>query len=160
MLTLTHLGGMVPASTLGPQFNGQARRRYSGGRLQKAAPAPRNDRMDTSADNTSASKSAIPSSSSSETDPNTEEVRNRRKDFSSANLDPALGGVASPSSGELDEGAIKANEEWVSNARAIEALRTWLRQRLEKHEYTSDEEGAESPVKAEPSNLYPVLADA
>ena len=77
--------------------------------------------------------------------------------FSSSNLDPALGGIASPSSGEMDEGAIKCNEEWVGNARTIEALRTWIKQRLEHHEYASDEE-EETAVKEETSSLYPVLA--
>ena len=81
----------------------------------------------------------------------------RHPDFSSSNLDPALGGVASPSSGEMDEGAIKENEEWVGNARTIEALRTWIKQRLDNHEYASNEE-EESAMKEDTPSLYPVLA--
>ena len=81
----------------------------------------------------------------------------RHLDFSSSNLDPALGGVASPSSGEMDEGAIKENEEWVGNARTIEALRTWIKQRLDNHDYTSNEE-EESAMKEDTPSLYPVLA--
>lgn len=150
--------GMAPASTLGSQFDGQSRRRYSGGRLQKAAPMHRKDEMDTSPDGPSTCKSTISSSSSSEAGPITPKVETRRKDFSSANLDPALGGVASPS-GEMDEGAIKANEEWVGNARTIEALRNWLKQRLDNHEYESN--GEEQPeVKDQTPSLYPVLAEA
>ncbi|KAK4693161.1 hypothetical protein P7C71_g4186, partial [Lecanoromycetidae sp. Uapishka_2] len=150
--------GMAPTSTLGTQLDGQSRRRYSGGRLQKAAPMKLKDEMDTSADGTSVSKSAISSSSSSEAGPNTPKVQNRRKDFSASNLDPALGGVASPS-GEMDEGAIKANEEWVGNARTIESLRNWLKQRLDNHEYEND--GEDQPeVKEETPSLYPVLAEA
>lgn len=149
--------GMAPTSALGAQFDGQSRRRYSGGRLQKAAPMRRKDEMDTSADGSMAPKSAISSSTSSETGPNTPKVQNRRKDFSASNLDPALGGVASPS-GEMDEGAIKANEEWVGNARTVESLRNWVKQRLDNHEYESDG-GAEQPeVKNDPPSLYPVLA--
>lgn len=78
-------------------------------------------------------------------------------DFSSSNLDPALGGLASPSSGEMDEGAIKDNEEWVGNARTVEALRTWIKQRLDNHEYASDEEEEPAMKEGTPS-LYPVLA--
>jgi len=151
--------GMAPTSTLGSQFDGQSRRRYSGGRLQKAQPLHRKDEMDTSAEGPSTSKDAISSSSSSEAGPNTSKVQTRRKDFSASNLDPALGGVASPS-GELDEGAIKANEEWVGNARTIEALRNWLKQRLDNHEYDGDGEEDQPEVKNEAPSLYPVLAEA
>lgn len=97
------------------------------------------------------------SSSSSAASPVSKPVTRRNIDFSSSNLDPALGGVASPSSGELDEGAIKDNEEWVGNARTIEALRTWIKMRLENHEYASNEE-EETAVKEETPSLYPVLA--
>ena len=108
--------------------------------------------MDTSDDSP---KKAFPSSSSAAS-PAPKPLGYRNSDFSS-NLDPALGGVASPSSGEMDEGAIKANEQWVGNARAIEALRTWVKHRLENHDYVSDEEGG-TVVKEETPSLYPVLA--
>ena len=65
--------------------------------------------------------------------------------------------MASPSSGEMDEGAIKENEEWVGNARTIEALRTWIKQRLEHGDYANDN-GQETTVKEEAHSLYPVLA--
>lgn len=65
--------------------------------------------------------------------------------------------MASPSSGEMDEGAIKDNEEWVGNVRTIEALRSWIKQRLDNHEYASGEE-EEIAVKEETPSLYPVLA--
>ena len=109
--------------------------------------------MDTSEDNPKKASSSLSSAES----PTSRPLTRRNNDFSSSNLDPALGGVASPSSGEMDEGAIKDNEEWVGNARTIEALRTWVKQRLENHEYASDEE-QETTVKEETSNLYPVLA--
>ncbi|KAL2051250.1 hypothetical protein ABVK25_008499 [Lepraria finkii] len=153
---------MAPTSTLGSQFDNQPRRRYSGGRLQKAQPierAPkREDEMDTTEDSPMTPKNAAVSSSSSEAGSVIKPQTRRNVDFSSSNLDPALGGVvASPSSGEMDEGAIKANEMWVGNARTIEALRNWIKQRLENHEYES-EEGA-SPVDKEGTpSLYPVLS--
>ncbi len=109
--------------------------------------------MDTSDDGPKKSLSI----SSSAASPISKPSARRNIDFSSSNLDPALGGVASPSSGEMDEGAIKDNEEWVGNARTIEALRTWIKYRLENHEYAGDLE-EESGVKEEARSLYPVLA--
>ena len=152
--TVSHPSSMAPTSTLRSQAEYQ--HRHGGGRLQKAAPSrsPKgDDMMDTSEDNP---KKAF-SSSSSAASPVSKPLMRRNIDFSSSNLDPALGGVASPSSGEMDEGAIKDNEEWVGNARTIEALRTWIKQRLENHEYTNGE-GAETVVKEETHSLYPVLA--
>ena len=97
------------------------------------------------------------SSSSSAGSPVSKPLTHRNTDFSSSNLDPALGGIASPSSGEMDEGAIKDNEEWVGNARTIEALRTWIKHRLDSQKYVSDGE-EETAVKEETRSLYPVLA--
>ena len=152
--TMSHPSSMAPTSTLRSQPEHQ--HRYGGGRLQKAAPAripKREDVMDTSDD----SPRGAFSGSSSAASPMSKPTNRRNVDFSSFNLDPALGGVASPSSGEMDEGAIKDNEEWVGNARTIEALRKWIKQRLENHEYANDGQ-EEIAVKAEPPSLYPVLA--
>ena len=151
--TVSHPPGMAPTSTLRSQPEYQ--HRHGGGRLQKAAPAHASkhaDVMDTSDDSPKKAFSSSSSAASSVSKP----VNRRNIDFSSSNLDPALGGMASPSSGELDEGAIKDNEEWVGNARTIEALRTWIKQRLENHEYTSDHEQG-TTVKEEGHSLYPVL---
>lgn len=152
--SVSHLSSMGPTSTLRSQPEYQ--HRHGGGRLQKAAPSctPKcDDAMNTSDDNPKKAFSSSPSMTSSNQKP----LTRRNIDFSSSNLDPALGGVASPSSGEMDEEAIKDNEEWVGNARTIEALRTWIKQRLENHDYASDG-GQETTVKEEPHSLYPVLA--
>ena len=150
----SHPSSMAPTSTLRSQTEYQ--HRHGGGRLQKAAPSRitrRNDAMDTSDDDPKKASS----SSSSAASPVSKPLTRRKIDFSSSNLDPALGGMASPSSGELDEEAIKDNEEWVGNARTIEALRTWIKQRLENHEYASNEEQG-TIIKEETHSLYPVLA--
>ena len=160
---------MAPTSTLGNQFDHDQRRRYSGGRLQKAAPAfmkrehPENA-MDTSSDGAATPKNAIVSSSSSETGSmnKKKQTKSRIADFSSLNLDPALGGTASPAAGEMSEESIKANEIWVGNIRTIEALRAWIRRRLENHEYEIDgdemDQGLDKDdVKEEKGSLYPVL---
>lgn len=147
---------IVPASTLRSQPDHHYR--HGGGRLQKAQPLHRSpkreDEMDTS-ENTTVTPKRRASNSSLEVGPKPHTRQNA--DFSSSNLDPALGGVVSPSSGEMDEGVIKENEEWVGNARTIEALRTWVKQRLENHDYESEGRGSRE-VKQEPASLYPVLA--
>lgn len=151
---------MAPTSTLGSQFENQPRRRYSGGRLQKAQPLDRTskrDEMDTSEDYPANAKNAAVSSSSSEAGSVVKPQTRRMVEFSSSNIDPALGGTASPSSGEMDEGAIKANEMWVGNIRTIEALRTWIKQRLENHEYESEGEGE---GKEGTPSLYPNLTSS
>ena len=148
---------MAPTSTLGSQFDNQPRRRYSGGRLQKAQPIERTvkrEDMDTNEDFPATPQNAAVSSSSSEAGSALKPQSRRMVNFSSSNLDPALGGTASPSSGEMDEGAIKANEMWVGNARTVEALRTWIKQRLENHEYV----GHEGEGKEGMPSLYPVLS--
>ena len=162
---------MAPASTLGNQFEHDQRRRYSGGRLQKAAPAlmkreKPDSAMDTSSDGAATPKNAIASSSSSESGSmKKRQTKPRTADFSSSNLDPALGGTASPAAGEMSEESIKANELWVGNIRTIEALRAWVHRRLENHDYESDgdemDQGLEKDtLKEEKASLYPVLNSA
>ncbi|KAG8534142.1 uncharacterized protein KY384_000986 [Bacidia gigantensis] len=159
---------MAPTSTLGSQFEHEQRRRYSGGRLQKAAPSSlstkkQDDPMDTSSDGARTPKNAVTSSSSSEAGQAAKSHAARRpNDFSNSNLDPALGGPTSPNAGEMSEETIKANEAWVSNARTIEALRTWIHNRLEQHDYDDDSnemdhDQRKEETKSEKENLYPVL---
>ena len=154
---------MAPTSTLGNQFDHNQRRRYSGGRLQRAAPMKHQkpeDSMDTSSDGASTPKNAIARTSSSDSSSTPKSQSGRTADFSNHNLDPALGGTVSPPAGEIDEGAIKANELWVGNIRTIEALRAWVNRRLEHHDYDNDGQEMEQDkdeVKHEKDNLYPVL---
>lgn len=140
--------------------------------LQKSA-MPRTDEMDISEDATQSPKEySAPVSSN---DITTTEV-------SSSVIDPALSGVSSPSSSS-DSGESardKAQEIWVENIRVIEALRKFVNDRLEKHEYLDDDdvemtdgekdgertptdkESVENPSsrQAEESSLYPVLRAA
>lgn len=155
---------MAPASALGSQFDDGHRRRYSGGRLHKAQPLHREpateDAMDTSEDGAKTPKQTdFHSSSPKIKAANNSKSRDQKVDFSSSNLDPALGGTISPASGEIGEAAIKENEKWVNNCRTVESIRAWLKQRLESNDYENDEgrQGKQPEVKEEPSNLYPVL---
>ncbi|KAL9100113.1 MAG: hypothetical protein Q9163_004474 [Psora crenata] len=155
---------MASTSTLGNSFDHDQRRRFSGGRLQRAAPMLQerpDGGMDVSSDGASTPKNAIAPGSSSYAGSAAKIQPSRHVDFSSSNLDPALGGTPSPPSGELDEGAIKANEVWVGNIRIIEALRSWVIRRLERHEYEADGEGMDrhrkEDAKYDKDTLYPVL---
>ena len=152
---------MAPASTLQSQLDTSHRRRYSGGTLQKArpvhVPAKHEDAMDTTEEGSTTPKNnAVPSPPTEAASTN---KRQSRGIFSSSNLDPALGGMASPS-GEMDEVAVKENEMWVSNARTIEALRASIKHRLESNDYDTAEEEHQPESKDEPASLYPVLAEA
>ena len=150
-------GAHIP--TLGAQLDNSHRRRYSGGRLQKARPLHNDlkcvDSMDVSKDDAATPGTAAVPSSSAEVAP-TDRQQNGRN-FSSSNLDPALGGIASPS-GEMDEVSIRENEMWVTSARTIEALRAWISKLIQNNEIKNDEEEQVQP-KQEPS-LYPVLTEA
>ena len=160
----------APASTLGSQFDQDQRRRYSGGRLQKAVPSltskKEDDTMDTSSDGVMTPKNPATSRSSSEASQVVKSQASALRDneFSNSNLDPALGGPTSPSAEEMSEETIKANESWVSNIRTIEALRSWVNRRLQHCEYEGEHEESQNDkgkaqVKPEKENLYPMLTE-
>lgn len=158
---------MAPTSTLGSQFDHDQRRRYSGGRLMKAAPANvrrerPDDAMDTSSDGATTPKNAFASSPSSDAGTaQKKQLTRQANDFSNMNLDPALAGAASPSGGDIPEEAVRANEIWVGNIRVIEALKAWVSRRLETHDYEGDDEGTEASSKGHKEEaLYPVLNGA
>ncbi|KFY86329.1 hypothetical protein V500_07688 [Pseudogymnoascus sp. VKM F-4518 (FW-2643)] len=144
-----------PVSTLGTNFDSDPRRRYSGGMLQKSAVAPRVSPPARDESTTPDAKRPYGGSARAE-----------------SNIDPALGGVSSPSPSGTEEGDARdrAEEVWVENIRVIEALRKLIADRLERGEYEDDKaEGedtemgeaqeGEKEVKAEES-LYPVLRAA
>lgn len=157
---------MAPTPTLGSQFDQGQRRRYSGGQLRKAAPASHSrtkpeDAMDTTSDGVATPKNAITSSSSSDAARTPKVEDQQSTNFSSSNLDPALGGSTSPNAGEMSEEAVKANEAWVSNIRMIEALRAWVNYRLEHQMFEEENDEMDHDKKKaaseEKDNLYPVL---
>lgn len=138
---------MAPSSALGTQFDTDSRHRHGGGTLQKARPLQRvkvEEAMDTSDDSCTTPAKAV-SSPKENTKPSV--ATRDQVGVPSSNIDPALSGlVSSPGgSGELDEGAIRANEIWVEQARTIEALRKWVQGRLEREEFEDDDgpEGSE-----------------
>ncbi|EXF80715.1 hypothetical protein COL5a_011250 [Colletotrichum fioriniae] len=128
--------GQSTASTLGPSFDSNERRRYSGGMLQRAAPS-------------SPKSPIIYEDSSSVTTPKAESVASS---------------VGSPSSeSDTSEGAREREEkydQWLENMRTIEALREYIRDRIDRREYSDEpaekaaaEAAAPAPKSPEASRL-------
>lgn len=153
----------APTPGLGPSFDNDQRRRYSGGMLQKSANPRDADQMDISEDSTPSPK---------ETTPRAEPAEGpiEGKGPASSHIDPALSGMGSPTmqSDSGDTARDRAEEAWVENIRVIEALRKLISNRLERHEYEDDTEmsGVEGKgdikqeKKGDEDNLYPVLRAA
>jgi hypothetical protein len=136
-------------SGLATAFDHDLRRRYSGGQLQQRAPG---ESMDT--DQTPSPRRR---SESTETMPAIDKLGVRSPSLT--NVDPALRspGMQSESSEQTD----KAQESWVENVRLIEALRHFVRERLERGEFSSEEEqeDAKTEEDKEAQSLYPVLRE-
>lgn len=141
----------APTSTLGPNFDSDPRRRYSGGMLQRSAnPMRSSDMMEVSDDS--------PTPSPKGTTPTI------RSSVISSNIDPALSGVTSPSAhSESGESAKdRAEEAWIENIRVVEALRKLIQDKLERREYVEEEDismgGTEVKEEEKSSeSLYPTL---
>ncbi|KAF2125828.1 hypothetical protein P153DRAFT_378649 [Dothidotthia symphoricarpi CBS 119687] len=152
---MSDMSAGAPSSGLAPAFDADGRRRFSGNLLQKAAPDREEaERMDISDDGTS-NKNAR---RGSDQDSLHREVHQLA--IHSPNVDPALRSpsVDSPTPTETGD---SSQQLWVENIRAIERLRAYLKDRLDAHDYT-DDENTEVTEERQTSdddahNLYPVL---
>ncbi|KAM0245158.1 hypothetical protein ACHAQJ_010639 [Trichoderma viride] len=152
---VNHGFGQSTTATLGPSFDAGERRRYSGGMLQRARPQPAPPR---SSDEPSGAVTPKASESA-----------------------PSVGSPSSESSDISD--ATREREEqydrWVENMRVIEALRDYVRGRLERRDFVDeipsmvrirkdvdamDLDGKprsplanERPKSKESNSLYPIL---
>lgn len=123
----------APASGLASGFEGFEGRRYSGGRLQREAPAPRSHDLDSDAMETESEGAKTPRASAKQLE-------------DSSSLDPALRAasqtstaVQSPSTGASSESDEK-QATWVENVRVIEALRRWISDRINNQEFEGEGE--------------------
>lgn len=137
-------------SGLATAFDHDLRRRYSGGQLQKRAPGDSADPDQT--------PSPRRRSESMETMPAIDKLGVRSPSLT--NVDPALRspGLQSEASDQTD----KAQESWVENVRLIEALRNFVRERLERGEFSGEEderENSKTEEDKEAQSLYPVLRE-
>jgi hypothetical protein len=129
-----HSSGAL-VSTLGPSFDLDPPRRFSGGLLQRSAGPRSIDGMDIDDPSISTSKESTPHASSGEAD---------SKEVSASFIDPALSNLSSPGQhSDSDESARdRAEEIWVENMRVIEALKNLIHDRLENHLYEDDTDKA------------------
>jgi len=151
---MSDMSAAAPSSGLAPAFDADGRRRFSGNLLQKAAPDRDAGDMDTSSDSPSPK-----GQHASEQDSLHHNVN--QLNIHSPKVDPAL---RSPSVlSDATETGDSSQQSWVENIRVIERLRDYLKQRIEAHDFSSDDE---EDVKHEhrmgeddddAHSLYPVL---
>ncbi|EXJ95893.1 hypothetical protein A1O1_01018 [Capronia coronata CBS 617.96] len=154
------------AATLSGIYESEERRRYSGGMLQRAAPAKGRDEMDTVSDG-SATPPALGSN---------QQDKGKDKDSPQESvIDPALAAEAA-STPKGDPRDADQEQVWVQNMRLIEWMREFIKKKLESGEYenendtnhTSPQHGGEldhdmtgtgdqKQEKTEEEQLYPVL---
>lgn len=128
----------APASGLASGFEGLDGRRYSGGKLQRQAPAASTDveMRDAPEDGQRTPKAAAAT------------VPEAHKEKASSSIDPALRADASDGTStprrRSEEAAEKRQEDWVENIRTIETLRKWIADRLARGDFEEGEvkEGA------------------
>ncbi|KAL5116885.1 hypothetical protein ACEQ8H_005237 [Pleosporales sp. CAS-2024a] len=150
---MSDMSAAAPSSGLAPAFDADGRRRFSGNLLQKAAPDRGNgNHMDTSSDGSS------PKDHDSEHDGLHHNVNQLA--IHSPKVDPALRSPSVVSDAATETGD-SSQQSWVENIRVIERLRAYLKERLDSHDF-SDEQDDE--VKEErrmedddAHSLYPVL---
>jgi hypothetical protein len=152
---MSDMSAAAPSSGLAPAFDTDNRRRFSGNLLQKAAPdRSESNSMDTSSD------------SGSPKDRHDAEHDNLHHNVNqlalhSPKVDPALRSPSVSSSTATEQGD-SSQQSWVENIRVIERLRAYLKERLESHDYSDDEEDVKHEQERRMSdddahNLYPVL---
>lgn len=132
----------APPSGLATVFDADGRRRYSGGLLQKAAGSGSSDDSPSPTASRAGSNVAI---------------------RSPGLLDPALrspGMQSEASETEVD----KSNEAWIENVRIIEALRQFIKEKIESGDFETEDgashgEPMETDHDKEAQSLYPVLRE-
>jgi hypothetical protein len=147
------------AATLNGIYDNDERRRYSGGMLQRAAPAKRDDEMDLGSDGSITPPASVINKAA-------KKGKGKVSPKDSV-IDPALSGEATT---PKSEGKEEDREQvWVQNMRLIEWMRDLIKKKLERGDY--DEDGAkkagkedtemggvdEKDDKTDQEQLYPVL---
>jgi hypothetical protein len=151
---MSDMSAAAPSSGLAPAFDTDNRRRFSGNLLQKAAPDSReNSSMDMSSDDDAKDRQ------DSEHDSLHHNVN--QLNIHSPKVDPAIRSPSVASSNATETGD-SSQQSWVENIRTIERLRAYLKERLESHDFSDDEQEVKHDQERRMSdddahNLYPVL---
>ncbi|KAI1762499.1 hypothetical protein GGR53DRAFT_501302, partial [Hypoxylon sp. FL1150] len=130
--------GQSTTSTLGPNFDTDPRRRYSGGMLQRANPV-------------------------SHLQVERERLQVEREGSNVHKPELAISTVSSPSA-ESESADDQVYEDWLTNIRAIEYLRQYVQDRLKRKDYepespNSSEMEVDSPTRPPSQPEYPQLPD-
>ncbi|KAF2765808.1 hypothetical protein EJ03DRAFT_330649 [Teratosphaeria nubilosa] len=121
----------APASGLASGYDGLDGRRYSGGRLQRQAPAKEDTEMPDADDGSHTPK---------------QNDGKRPKSKGNSSIDPALRGedasdTTASTPAAKSEADDKRQEEWIENIRTIESLRKWIGERLSRGDYEQEGQG-------------------
>jgi len=126
-------------SGLASGFDGFEGRRYSGGRLQREAPARAETAVDSEAMDLDSEGGKTPRNGDAEAD--------RKRQESSSNVDPALRSESDANTPTRSEGSEdRVQESWIENVRVIETLRTWIKERLSQGEFERDGDSTPEPA--------------
>lgn len=154
-------GNMASTAALGPSDH-EYRPRHGGGFLQKAQPLRRQheDQMDTSEDRATTPKNSTSAPTGGAQRAPVAPMQPKAKFFPS-NIDPALSGGEQSSDGQSEKATTPKNSTsfdpvWVATIRTLDALRKYVRTRLQNHEYDDAHEEKQSP-QGETPGLYPTL---
>ncbi|KAF2405078.1 hypothetical protein EJ06DRAFT_502029 [Trichodelitschia bisporula] len=132
----------APPSGLATSFDPDARRRYSGGILQKEAPAERMDLDD-----------SRPSSRDTDATTTAKTAKMSVRSPSLRNVDPALRSPGMQSEGSEENPDLdRAQEAWVENVRIIEALRQFIKELMARGEYANDMDSGDGSRAATPQS--------
>ncbi|KAI0844986.1 hypothetical protein F5Y00DRAFT_247620 [Daldinia vernicosa] len=122
--------GQSATSTLGPTFDPDPRRRYSGGMLQRA-------------------NAAVPRSSHLDREPSTTTTPRASESAASAVSSPSAESEASSAEAREDQ----AYEAWLENVRVIEYLREYVIDRIKRKDYDAESPAASSAASAGGSDM-------
>lgn len=148
------------AATLSGMYDNDERRRYSGGMLQRAAPARRDtDEMDVASEGSVTPPASVINKSA-------KKGKGKVSPKDSV-IDPALSGDASSPKSDKEE---DREQVWVQNMRLIEWMRDMIKKKLERGDYQEKDKAADSEkedtemggtddkdAKTDHEQLYPVL---
>lgn len=164
----SYTSGGAPTSSLATSFDGDVRKRFSVGQLQKVACPIEEERMDTSSD-ISTPKASPPRSPGKDANDkkvlakeDEEKLNSIVSEIQNSDLHPSLRGpmptqasedvnmtstdstspaaddASTPTASSMTQ-EDKDQEAWVENVRIIEALRAFIKDRLEREEYEDEE---------------------
>ncbi|KAJ9655500.1 hypothetical protein H2198_005686, partial [Neophaeococcomyces mojaviensis] len=136
------------AATMGSMYEDDARRRFGGGMLQRAAPSKSDDGMDVERDG-----SMTPPASSI----NKAKAKGKEASPKDSVIDPALSGEAGTPKVEKPE---DEQETWLQNLRLIEWMRELIKKQLETGTFDGDETQKKDQPEVKSESVDADMTDA